>query len=68
MAIPDPVKEGPIEDVDELREALKPLSKKELKEIIVNVWRKLDGACVGKSHTDIIQTHMLTVPCSYKEE
>jgi hypothetical protein len=68
MAVPDPVKEGPIEDLNELREALKPLSKEDLEEIIVNVWRELEEACVGKSHTDIIQTHMLTVPCSYKEE
>jgi ABC-type iron transport system FetAB ATPase subunit len=68
MAVPDSVKEGPIEDVDELREALKPLSKEELEEIIVHVFRELDEACVGKSHTSIIQTHMLTVPCSYKGE
>jgi hypothetical protein len=68
MAVPDSVKEGPIEDVNELRETLKPLSKEELEEIILNVWRELEEACVGKSHTDIIQTHMLTVPCSYKKE
>jgi hypothetical protein len=54
MAVPDSVKEGPIEDVDELREALKPLSKEELEEIIVNVFRELDAACVGESHTGII--------------